>query len=136
MNPRDITGTWTNVSLLVTMKRFEQQDSILKAEEGEWEEVLKIKPIITTFNADSTYSSQYFTLEGQNFYTDLGNWWIRNDSLVMLNEQGESTYHFEIKNNRVRFKAYLDWDQDGERDDHYDAVQIKLDSLPETLPNS
>ncbi|MCV9388318.1 hypothetical protein [Reichenbachiella ulvae] len=122
-----LIGTWANVTLLVTMKRMKKNDSLLQANEGEWEEVLKIKPIETTFNSDSTFASQYFTLDGQNFNTTLGKWWIENDSLVMESENGITKYDYRIQGNRVRFRATLDWDGDGEVDDSYDGVQVRID---------
>lgn len=122
----DLIGTWANISLLVTMKRLEKNDSLLHAKEGEWESTLEIKPIETTFNSDSTFSSEYFSLDGQNFHTALGKWWIENDSLAMLTEDGLTKYYFEIKDDRVRFRATLDWDGDGEVDDEYDGVQVKI----------
>ncbi|UXP33417.1 hypothetical protein N6H18_05555 [Reichenbachiella agarivorans] len=122
-----IEGKWMNLSLLVTMKRLNNKDSVLLANEGEWEKILKIKPIETTFNADSTFASQYYTVDGQNFNTVYGKWWIENDSLVMLSEEGTTKYKYEIRGNRVRFKATLDWDGDGIANDEYDGVQVRMD---------
>ncbi|RJE71573.1 hypothetical protein [Reichenbachiella sp. MSK19-1] len=124
---QNLIGTWTNVSLLVTMKRLEKQDSVLRANEGEWEQVLKIKPIETTFHADSTFESEYYTLDGQKMNTTYGQWWIQNDSLVMLTESGKTFYDFEYNGDRVRFRSTLDWDGDGIADDEYDGVQIRMD---------
>lgn len=123
---QSLIGTWANVSLLVTMKRLEKNDSLLHAKEGEWESTLMIKPIETTFNPDSTFRSDYFTLDGQNFNSTLGKWWVENDSLVMVTEDGLTRYYFEVKEDRVRFRATLDWDGDGEVDDEYDGVQVKI----------
>ncbi|MGL1884899.1 MAG: copper resistance protein NlpE [Reichenbachiella sp.] len=126
MQANSIVGKWTNVSLLVTMKRLEKEDSLLEAKEGEWEKVLKIKPIVTSFNEDSTFASEYYSIDGQLFNTFYGKWWIRNDSLIMLGEEGETSYYFEISNDRVRFQSKLDWDSDGTID-HYDAIQVKIE---------
>ncbi|PIB36998.1 hypothetical protein BFP72_17110 [Reichenbachiella sp. 5M10] len=124
---QDLVGKWTNLSLLVTMKRLEESDSVLQAKEGEWERVLKIKPIETTFLKDSTFASEYYTLEGQKMNTTYGKWWVEKDSLVMLTESGETRYDFELTGNRVRFRATLDWDGDGLADDYYDGVQVRMD---------
>lgn len=47
------------------MKRLEKEDSILQAKEGEWEQVLKIKPIQTEFFDDDTFTSKYTNLNGE-----------------------------------------------------------------------
>lgn len=121
-----ILGKWANISMTVNMKKEGKEDSILLVKEGQWEQTLKIKPILTTFNQDSSFSSEYFTLEGQNFNTTYGKWWIRNDSLVMLSEYGETTYHCNISNNQIRFISKLDWDSDGTLD-NYDGIQSKVE---------
>mgnify|MGYP001044086021 CR=1 FL=1 len=63
ISERRLIGTWANVSLLVTMKQLEMQDSVLEAKEGEWEKVLKMKPILTEFRADGTFTSEYTDLK-------------------------------------------------------------------------
>lgn len=126
MRTKSILGKWTNVSMQVGMKIEGQEDSVLLAKEGEWEHVLKIKPVLTTYKEDSSFNSEYFTLDGQKFNTIYGKWWLRNDSLVMLTEYGETAYHYEFSNNRVRFRSKMDWNIDGTLDD-YDGIQVKVE---------
>lgn len=121
-----IIGTWANVSLLVTMKNINKKDSILEAKEGEWEQVLKMKPILTTFKSDGSFISEYTDLNESLIKSDSGIWFVRHDSLILEVKGKESVYHFTIINDRIRFKANLDWDGDGEVDDTYDAVQIRI----------
>jgi hypothetical protein len=108
------------------MKQLEMQDSVLEAKEGEWEKVLKMKPILTEFRADGTFTSEYTDLNEKLIKKDIGKWVIRNDSLVVISDGKESVYHFVIANDRVHFKAKLDWDGDGENDDVYDAIQVRV----------
>jgi len=122
-----IIGKWTNLSLLVTMKKLDNQDSILEANEHTWEEVLKIKPIISTFDPDGSFVSEYSNLQGEIIREVKGKWDIRNDSLIILTEGVETAYHFTINGNRVKFRSQLDWDGDGESDDFYDAIQVRIE---------
>lgn len=122
-----LIGQWTNVTLDVTIDRSpELPDSNVVAREGEWENVLNIKPILTTLSEDGTFKSEYFTLENQPLFTSQGQWFLRNDSLIMTNEQGESAYACAINQDRATFTAKLDWDQDGVADDLYSGTQIRV----------
>ncbi|MEP2024127.1 MAG: hypothetical protein ABJH98_19835 [Reichenbachiella sp.] len=126
LREEELIGKWTNLSLLVTMKRLEKEDSILHAREGEWEKVLKIKPIISEFKEDGTFTAQYSNLNEEIIKEDEGKWFIRNDSLVIEVEGNETTYHFTVNNDRVMYKAKLDWDGEGHKNDFYDGVQVKV----------
>jgi len=121
-----IAGTWTNVSLDITMKTA-NGDSLLVADEGQWEEILNIKPIVTTYIPGGIFKSEYYTLEDQLFHTAYGKWEIRNDSLVLTTENEELAYFCEIDNEKAAFRALMDWDQDGQRDDIYAGVQIRTE---------
>ncbi|MDW3208470.1 MAG: hypothetical protein R8N23_01285 [Reichenbachiella sp.] len=126
LREEELIGKWTNLSLLVTMKRLEKEDSILHAKEGEWEKVLKIKPILSEFKDDGTFKAQYSNLDEEIIKEDEGKWFIRNDSLVIVIDGHETTYHFTVNNDRVMYKAHLDWDGEGHKNDYYDGVQIKV----------
>ncbi|UXX80420.1 hypothetical protein N7E81_04815 [Reichenbachiella carrageenanivorans] len=122
----ELIGKWTNVSLLVTMKRLEKQDSVLQAKEGEWEKVLKMKPILSEFHEDHTFTAQYSNLQEEIIKEQVGKWLVRNDSLVIVIDGAETVYQFDVKNDRVTYKAKMDWDGDGHANDFYDAVQVKV----------
>ena len=122
-----IIGKWTNISLLVTMKKLDGQDSILEANEHNWEQVLKIKPIISTFDEEGSFASEYSNLKGEIIREVQGKWDVRNDSLIIWTDGVETAYHFTIKGNRVKFRSQLDWDGDGESDDYYDAIQVRIE---------
>lgn len=119
-----LIGTWQNVTLDVFMS-IDGIDSALIIKEGEWENVLGIQPIKTKYNSDSTFMSKYYTLDGQLFHTSVGQWWIRNDSLVMVSEAGEDTYAFETSNDKAEFRSKMDWNQDGTLD-KYQGTQIRV----------
>ena len=128
LNKQDLIGKWENVSLTVEMPTYGNSDSTsyLKAAEGEWEKVLKIKPIQTTFNEDGSFSSSYFDLDNKPMGIEQGTWFIRNDSLVLVSNNYGSAYKVTISGDKARFKAFLDWDQDGKSDDLYDGWQKRL----------
>ncbi|MFY0626212.1 MAG: hypothetical protein JXR07_07960 [Reichenbachiella sp.] len=121
----DLFGSWKNSTLKVEMIGG-REDSLLLVQKGEWEKVLGIKPIITNFNSDSTFSSDYYTLDDQLFHTSIGVWWIRNDSLVMLTEEGETVYKYKMEGNKIEFTSTLDWNVDGNLDS-YQGTQIRVD---------
>jgi hypothetical protein len=121
----EITGKWSNLTLDITIKNS-TSDSMIVAKEGEWEKVLGFKPIITQFSEDSSFKSEYYTLDNQLFHTSMGKWWIRNDSLVMQTENDISAFHFVKEGNRIKFRGILDWDQDGQMDDIYEGTQLQM----------
>lgn len=126
LREKDLIGKWTNLSLLVTMKRLEREDSILQAKEGEWEQVLKMKPILSEFKEDGTFTAQYSNLKEEIIKEEKGKWFVRNDSLVIKINGNETAYHFTVNNDRVMYKAKLDWDGEGQANDFYDGVQMKV----------
>ncbi len=71
---QNVIGVWENTSLKVTMKLEDGTDSITNIPEGSWKEVLKIKPIITTYRPNGTFKSVYFSLKGESFGVEEGTW--------------------------------------------------------------
>ncbi len=121
-----LLGEWYNESLRVDIDALDGQiDSVFLVPAGRWEEILQIKPILTTYKPDGTYESVYSRLDGSLLQKSSGEWVMRGDSLF-LTSLGETTgYHFEWQNGRGLFEGYLDWDTDGNSDDFYSGVQIK-----------
>ena len=116
-----LLGEWRNLTLKVTMKA--EVDSVLEVAEGQWEEVLKIQPIRTTFKEDGTYTSEYRSLEDQIMTTATGTWSVSGDELTMEERGVNTTYKFSIDGDIVTFSGQLDWDSDGEADDLYFGTQ-------------
>ena len=126
---QQLIGTWENVSLEVKMNTINNTDSsgTLIVTPGNWEAILNIKPIKTTYRPDGTFTSQYFDLAGKAVGVEEGKWLVRNDSLILSSTGYQNTYKVTFEADKGRFVSRLDWDQDGLRDDHYDGWQKKID---------
>ena len=125
-----LVGEWNNISIKVDIQTENDSDSngVFEAKRGEWEQVLKIRPIRTFFNADSTWHSAHYTLKDSLFYDPSGRWWIEGDSLVMQQQlpAPETTkYLLTLNGDTASFRGILDWDTDKKRDDIYFGEQIR-----------
>ena len=125
-----ILGEWRNLSMIVRMP-----DSTVNVPEGQWESVLGIKPIRTTFNENGSFISEYRTLEDSVFMTSNGTWQIEGDTLAMIERDNENKYYLSIDGDTAIFRGYLDWDQDGLPDDHYAGKQIRFKASDENQTN-
>ena len=122
----ELIGTWENTSLTVDIKLPDGRDSSMVVPQGSWEEVLGIRPIVSTFNADGTFKSEYFSLEGQPIGTESGSWLVHNDSLFLTYAGSDNAYKVAFEGNKVRFTGLIDWGQGGKADDLYDGWQIRV----------
>lgn len=129
LKDEDIVGAWENVSLNVKMNTFQNRDttSYLRAPEGQWEEVLKIKPIRTVYLKNGEFTSTYRDLSDKVVGESQGKWSIRNDSLILVADDVEYAYSVILENGKARFISLQDWDQDGKADDLYDGWQKKVE---------
>lgn len=116
-------GQWVNISMKVTINA--DVDSVVDIPPGKWEEILQIKPILTTLKDDSTFISEYRNLGDSLFMTSTGVWWLDKDSLYMEEHGVLNAYHLKIRNDTASFTGYIDWDQDGEADDLYYGEQVR-----------
>lgn len=121
-----ILGQWYNESIKVELDALNGDvDSVFNVPKGQWEAILKIKPILTTYTQNGKYSSEYVELNGEPLQTSNGEWEVKGDSLY-LTERGQTTaYFFDWQEGKASFSGYLDWDNDGLKDDLYYGVQIK-----------
>ena len=121
-----LIGTWENTSLRIDIKLPDGRDSLMVVPEGDWEKVLGIKPIVSTFSADGTFKSEYFSLEGQPIGTESGDWEVRKDSLYLIYAGSDNAYKMSFDGDRVRFIGMIDWGQGGKADDLYDGWQKRV----------
>ena len=118
-------GTWENLNISTTL-RIGDKDSLFVVNNGEWESKLGIKPIIAEFKEDGSFTSKYYSPEGNLVNEAGGRWGIRNDSLVLDYDGFNFVYKVTFAADSARFQSLLDFDQDGEQDDLYDSWQRKL----------
>ena len=123
-----LTGKWSNLDLKVLINHASSEDSAYTfvVPQGKWEQILNIKPILTEFKSDGTYSSEYRSLQDSLIRETDGTWDMIADTLILIEDGTASRYHFKIEGSEVVFKGWLDWDQDGEIDDLYSGRQIKV----------
>ncbi|OEK01917.1 hypothetical protein BFP97_10490 [Roseivirga sp. 4D4] len=128
LSPLDLVGTWQNTALNVDINSVNDTDSMstLVVAPGEWEKVLSIKPIKTTYWTDGTFASVYIGLDGKELGREKGKWSISNDSLILVSNNYRNAYRVTFSKDQARFVSLLDWDQDGSRDDLYDGWQKKV----------
>ena len=119
-------GTWENLNIHATLKMDDGSDSLVIVNEGEWETKLFIKPIVSEFKADGSFTSAYYSPDGDLLNQGNGKWEIRNDSLVLAYDGFTFVYKVTFAADSARFESMLDFDQDGKSDDFYDSWQRKL----------
>ncbi len=124
---RDIVGEWSNNSMKVWVRSYNNSDTsfIVEINEDTWEMKMNIKPIVTTIRQDGTYSSEFRNSFDSLIYRPEGTWLIDGDSLFMKDSQKEYKYQIFIDGGIAEFKSMIDWDKDGKADDEYSGIQIK-----------
>ena len=125
-----LIGKWSNIYMKVRVNQpAESMDSVMEADESNWEEVLKIKPIVTVYRANGTYGSEYRNLKDEVFFSSSGEWEIAGDTLIakqITPKIATYKYHLVInKNGTAEFRCKLDWSQNGLEDDDYFGIQRK-----------
>lgn len=125
-----LLGSWENESLDIIIRSVQNQEDstgTFIVSVGSWEEMMEIKPIITAFEPDSSYSSSYFALDGSFIMNREGKWWTSGDSLYMTDGKTIFSYKVTVDSGKMHFESLLDWDQDGKHDDLYKSIQVKID---------
>lgn len=100
-------------------------DSLFSVPKGQWEAVLGIKPIITTYTEDGKYTSDYISLEGDLLQSKEGQWQLKGDTLYLTEDEQTTAYFFDWREGKAGFISYLDWDNNGKANDLYEGIQVK-----------
>lgn len=124
---QEIVGEWTNVSMRVWVKTYNNSDTsfIVDISEDNWEMKMNVKPIVTTISSDGTYISEFRNSFDSLIYKPEGTWLIDGDTLIMQDHQDSYKYQIFIDGDRAEFKSLVDWDKDGKADDEYFGIQRK-----------
>lgn len=128
---KQLIGEWNNLSIKVDINSKNNTDSneIFAVDRPQWEETLKIKPIRTFFNPDSTYNSAHYNLKDSLVYNPSGKWWVEGEKLVMLQtfpSPDTTVLAVTITKDTASFEALVDWDMDKKKDDKYFGRQVKV----------
>ena len=123
-----LIGSWSNIDLEVLVNQRDPVDSVYTFEvlEGDWEQTLNIKPIVTEFRRDGSYRSEYRSLQDSVIREAEGFWKMDRDTLILIEDGTATSYHMELSDGKVTFRGWLDWDQDGKQDDLYSGRQKKI----------
>lgn len=124
---QDIVGEWTNVSMRIMVKTYNNSDTsfIVDINEENWDMKMTVKPIVTTINEDGTYSSEFRNSFDSLIYKPEGTWLLDGDTLIMQDHQETYKYQIFIDGDISEFNSYVDWDNDGVADDEYFGIQRK-----------
>lgn len=122
-----LVGEWTNLTLHVEMdKKNGEPSSVFDVNEKTWEEQLQIRPIRTYFRGDGTFNSEHFNLQDSLVLNPSGSWTASEGKITMITTKPFSdttSCTYTIKGNVVTFGCWVDWDEDGEKDDWYLGTQ-------------
>jgi hypothetical protein len=117
-------GEWRSVSIEIKMHTAFNSDSTryLRANEDNWEQVTKVKPVQTYFKPDGTYYAEYHDLRDSIVYHPSGEWSVKEDSLIVRQlspKPATLRYRVVIKDDLGEFRSILDFDGDGKADDEF-----------------
>ncbi len=127
----NLVGLWKNITIRVEMKTYKGSDSSAAfiANERNWNKTMNIKPIRTHIKEDGSYISRYYSPDDSLVMERRGNWKVHGDTLVMQETHPADNRYvawFNLKGDTVRFRRVMDWDKDGEADDQYTGVQVRV----------
>lgn len=126
-----LVGEWRNMSLRVELdKKHGAPSSIFEVNESSWENELQIRPIQTSFNKDGTFNSAHYNLQDSLVLNPEGTWTATAEEVLMITTSPFSdttSCTYTIKDGVVTFGCWVDWDEDGEKDDWYLGTQKKYE---------
>ncbi len=124
-----LIGEWRNVSLRIEMdKNHGEPSSIFEVDDTTWEEKLQIRPIQTFFTEDGHFNSEHYNLQDSLILNPEGTWNATDNEITMITTtpfNDTTACSFNIVNDIVTFGCWVDWDEDGEKDDWYEGTQRK-----------
>jgi hypothetical protein len=124
-----LVGSWINDAFTVEVNHKSGTTQTFSVTPGTWEETLQLKRIVTEWQPDGSYRSDHFGLEDTLLFAVSGKWQQQMDSITFLQTTPrEATYtlQFRISGDTLFFNGYLDWDGDGDSDDHYSGRQLRV----------
>ncbi|MEL6970192.1 MAG: hypothetical protein AAFO02_08480 [Bacteroidota bacterium] len=123
-----LQGTWQTFQINVAINTADGRDTFRTESltEEVWEDVFKMEPPVYYFQPDQKYRLVHRNILGELVNQSRGMWNTFGDTLVLI--EPEATYQYEVKlaNGRAAFRAFMDWDADGEEDDEYQGLQRQI----------
>jgi len=125
-----LVGEWRNVDLTVEMdKKNGDVSRIFKVDVSTWEDSLQIRPIRTYFRPNGTFNSEHFNLNDSLVLNPSGTWSTSDNMMTMITTKPFSdttACEYTIDGEMVTFGCWVDWDQDGNKDDWYLGTQKRF----------
>jgi hypothetical protein len=124
-----VVGRWQNTYIKVVLHTpNDTLAEVFCADSLNWQQKLHIKPIITFFNADGTYYSEYRNLSNTLLRKPFGTWKITADSMVLTQAWPKKVvykFKFDICDSMLILTGLVDFDDDGTPNDVYYGRQIR-----------
>ena len=126
-----VVGTWESSFVFIESADVPETDprwEYFVATPNNWERVMGIKPVRTTYVADGTFSAKYRNLQDSVFVTATGTWHTAGDSLYFFQwapDTFSATYQYTVSQDTLKFNGVVDWERDGIRNDKVSMSQIR-----------
>lgn len=117
-----IVGTWYSESIetIWNYGSDSAQSELVLVEN--FPELYQISDVISVYNPDSTFSSTYYGIDGEDMGTDKGLWYLEQDSIKVIygpvGQVDTFTYAYSLEGNTGTFEILRDRDNDGLKDDY------------------
>lgn len=123
-----IEGTWQTVQINVAVNSVDGLDSfrVDNLSEKVWRSEFGVNPPKYYFQPDNKFRREHTSITGELMDEGKGMWNVFGDTLVLI--EPDATYQYVVKGDgsRVTFRTLLDWDEDGEADDQFQALHRKI----------
>jgi len=130
----NLVGTWDSRYLKVTVNTVQGTDSTgsVNVNPLNYEQIVGLKTARAYFKEDGTYVEHYLKPDGTIAYAQQGYWSIHEDTVVTsvykpLKSQSVYRYHMKIHGDSAVFTSLMDYDGDGQEDDEFWGVSIRVD---------
>lgn len=120
---QQLNGTWEMIELSVKVN----QDSIVNfaVRENDWTSLLQVKPAQTTFFRDNTFKREFNSLSDDLIDLEEGSYYLQKDTLYLYSLD-TAIYKIHLSKGQMLWSGFVDWDDDGVRDDFYVGRQRKI----------
>jgi valyl-tRNA synthetase len=121
-----VVGTWEMIELSVKVN----QDSVtnFSVRENDWVTILQVKPAQTTFLRDFTFKREFRSLSNELIDEEGGQYALKMDTLLLISFEDTTAYKIHLSKGQMLWSGFVDWDDDGSRDDFYVGRLRKISS--------